>query len=121
MNKETTELLQQLAAKLGTTAEHLWTVMIRQAFISACTDLIFYATTIALVWIFIKKLPRLLGLLEDSEDLPEFLYFLALIALAVITVGFVVVSIAMIPGTIAALANPEYWALKQILEALKTN
>ena len=35
MNEATAKLIEELAAKLGTTAEHLWGVLVRQAPISA--------------------------------------------------------------------------------------
>ena len=34
MNQETIELLKVLADKFGTTTEHLWSVLINQAFLS---------------------------------------------------------------------------------------
>ena len=38
MNDQTLQLLKQLADKLGTTAEHLWAVLVKQAGIEARMD-----------------------------------------------------------------------------------
>lgn len=50
MNEETRKLIESLAASLGTTAEHLWQVLLRQAYISFWTDLLFYTITAVGVW-----------------------------------------------------------------------
>jgi hypothetical protein len=119
MNKETTELLQQLAAKLGTTAEHLWAILIRQAFISACTDLLLYASTIFLVWMCAKKFPQWLSSSNHDPDSDTHFAYIWVFAIASITAAILVIgSVMTIPDTITAFANPEYWALKQILDAV---
>ena len=42
MNDQTLELIRDLAEKLGTTTEHLWGVLMTQAFISGIGDVIFW-------------------------------------------------------------------------------
>ena len=41
MNDQTLELIRDLAEKLGTTTEHLWGVLVTQAYISGVGDVIF--------------------------------------------------------------------------------
>lgn len=119
MNKETLDLLQQLAAKLGTTAEHLWAVLIKQAFISACTDFLFYVITVALLWFAIKKTPKWAQIISNTDsDFIEIGGTAAVVVGWVLVGGLVIAALICIPDTIAALANPEYWALKQILNAV---
>jgi len=40
MNEQTQQLIEKLAEKLGTTAEHVWAVLVRQAPLSSATDAI---------------------------------------------------------------------------------
>lgn len=107
MNAETIKLIETMAAKLGTTSEYLWGVLLKQAPISAAIDA---AGSLLLaagcVW-----LARLCNRKVDSEDWD---------AVAWIPVGLVL----FIFGTITfyalfeiptALLNPEYWALAKLL------
>jgi len=120
MNKETLDLLQQLAAKLGATAEHLWAALIRQAFISGCVDLVLYAFTGCLIWFTFKTIPKLAKALDDDDRTEaEAVGAIAAIgALLVAVVVFGIGSAVSVSGTITAFSNPEYWALQQILSAI---
>lgn len=114
MNENTEKLIRELADKLGTTAEHLWEILIRQAPISALTDTIVFGLSIAILpfacWLLLKFMEKL-----DEE----FHYFIAVILTGTASVACLIVIIGYIMTlsvTIAGFANPEYWALKQIIK-----
>lgn len=114
MNEQITKLLEQLAAKLGTTAEHLWGVLIRQARIEAVTDSLFVILTLVggywyYRWIksYIKRNPY-----EDAE-------IAGLIILGIPMVVSTIISFICLFLIPSELFNPEYWALKEVLNALK--
>jgi len=123
MNPELTKLLNQLAGKLGTTTEYLWSVLIKQAQIDAITNLM----QMVIIWGFgyvLYKIHRKLsksngykhgGCLYDEYD----------------GIGIVMIIVAMVWSFLALAAffcigdvvngflNPEYWALNRVLSTLK--
>jgi hypothetical protein len=119
MNKDTLELLQSLAAKLGTTADHLWGVMIRQARVSVITDLLLDCALVLVIVIAFKKIFPFFDrkIQEDPEG--DFLYILGTLFLGAVLVVCTVVAIFCVPDMVTKIANPEYWALQQILETVK--
>jgi hypothetical protein len=122
MNDQTIKLLRDLADKLGTTSEHLWGVLVRQAPISAITSLILFVGFCGfLVWSFgfikNKTTDQIVGEQRtraewDSEGvgIPAWIIWGLMFVLGV---GF---SFPICYDAICALFNPEYWALKQIIK-----
>lgn len=127
MNKETVDLLKGLADKLGTTAEHLWAVLIRQAYVSFATDLVLYALLIVWLSLCYRLVRQWLekaseckkGQKHSFEDNGQFKYELG--AVLIVSLSFLLCLIAafVIPDTITKIVNPEFWALQQILETVK--
>ena len=122
MNQETLAILNRLAEKFGTTVEHLWGVLVKQAFISAVTDL-FHVLTLLIVasagLVFVYRKTRTPPETEKGDrpyvefegDFALFAWGIALIALVPIYVSVM----ASAPNIISGFLNPEYWALQQIL------
>ena len=121
MNKETQELLQKLAEKLGTTVEYLWQVLLKQAQIDAFTTL-FQFFLIALFGVVLFRLHKkfLKPLSDDrySDNLyskyDEAIVWPMIIGLIV----FVILSICAffsITDMVNGFLNPEYWALQRVL------
>lgn len=111
MDTNTVKLIESLSEKLGTTAEHLWVVLVKQAPISATTMAIFYLVFAAItLWTFFltKKL-----IAKDSDWFP--MWFLWGFFMLVFIVGFAVDS----PSILSGFLNPEYWALNECLDAMK--
>jgi len=111
VNKETVDLIRDLAAKLGTTAEHLWGVLLRQAPISGATDLMQYAllaVAVALWWKWVKATKKRGQYRDEAAWIPVGTVGVAL----AVMVG---VAFFSFPTTVAAFFNPEYWALKQVM------
>lgn len=117
MNNEIVNALETLAAKLGTTSEYLWSILLKQAPISAITDLIQYGLLILACVIWSKKMkntiPKILnkGLNEN--------HWAWVVAISIMLGIFIIVAFFSIPNTIYALVNPEYWALDRLLSKLK--
>ena len=105
MNEETATLLKELAEKLGTTSEYLWEALLRQAPISGTVDLLILAGWVIGLMLMFRKLKKL-----SDKDYIELLW-LGWGLLAII----VAFAFLMLSNIIAALINPEYWALKQLL------
>ena len=124
--KELTPLLEKLAAKLGTTVEMLWGVLLKQAPISGAVDLITCAT---LVWLaiwsfrFVQRKTTVPAATEDKrypsaewEGEGKLVAWLCVAAFAC----FVLICVGTSAQNIfAAFLNPQYWALEQILSKCK--
>lgn len=113
MKNETTILLEKLAAQMGTTAEYLWAVLIRQAPISATVDLVLALIFLTITWLYvrfgIKKWQRIY-----DED-----WGLGYAAGGIIVVILFFCAIISIPGIINGYMSPEYWALKEVLNTIQ--
>ena len=118
MNEVTTKLLQQLAEKLGTTAEHLWQVLVRQAPISASITMALLAGLIISAGLLARlSLRRTRMVIEDdsyddSLRVAAVTSWVAFVAVAIMAA----VMLSDIETAVAGLINPEYWALKQVLK-----
>lgn len=110
MNDATVKLVEELAAKFGTTAERLWEVLIRQAlFAGICDALVTVALVVGMVWSF--RLVKAKTSLEEANSWDE----VAWVIWAVFVFLAALLIIASLSTTLAAFFNPEYWALKQLL------
>lgn len=114
MNEQTQQLIEKLAAKLGTTAEHLWGVLVRQAPISSATEAIalaIYATVMVWGYRLVREKTKEDGDWNDncgSIVLPWIIW-------GVGTLILLIVLCFSLSNIVAGFANPEYWALKEIL------
>lgn len=123
MDDKTLQALNILADKLGTTAEYLWGVLIKQAFISGVVDaitLLSLAVAVVISGIFIYGKGKVPPKTQDDpyphaewdSEIQMMVWAFYLLAAA-----FVLVAISINLSTVvAAFMNPEYWALKQILK-----
>lgn len=112
MNEQTVKLIQELSDKLGTTAEHLWGVMVRQAPISGVIGLLIDVAAILLLMIGWKKLSKINFDKWDDDFGKGALYAALIVATLVSIIGIA----SSLPTEISGIINPEYWALKQILK-----
>lgn len=118
MNEETTKLIRELAEKLGTTTEHLWAVLIRQAPISSLVDLVLIPALAMALWLSLRIASKGVKGLEESfnHDDQNIIMTLgggAFFCLFAILLAFLLCDLDL---AIAGLLNPEYWALKQIIK-----
>jgi hypothetical protein len=130
MNEATAKLISDLANKLGTTADHLWSVLIKQAPIAATwgiMQLFIDGAMMIILWIVARKMFMRAHFLEnddsqyanDTENKVIGLWIggaiVAFIAV-VFTIGFVCGDLGELQVTISGFLNPEYWALKQVMK-----
>ena len=122
MDDKTSQLLEKLAAKLGTTAEYLWSVLIRQAPIDATIGLIQFLGAVIFGFILWKIHKRLcLKVNKHNESLYEEFDIAAALPMVIGLITFVIwilASIFSIGNIISGYFNPEYWALKEIISSL---
>jgi uncharacterized Tic20 family protein len=121
MNEQTAKLVEQLAQKLGTTADYLWSVLLKQAPISAITDLVFFAFTIILGVVIYKVHKHLLAEKDGNNSIYYDLEEGAVVPMIFVLVIWAIMFIAClcsIGNIINGFLNPEYWALKEILSSL---
>ena len=116
MNEKTEQLVRELAEKLGTTIEHLWSVLVRHAVIQSIVGLVIIAGLIIVGTLWTRFLLKS----TTSED-PRWPFddeIPAILIWAITSLGWLVIVIVVLeklPVEITALMNPEYWALKQLL------
>lgn len=116
MNEQTQQLIKQLADKLGTTTEHLWAALLRQAPISATCTIICFVIMLIVAWLLFKTGIKLGKMKEDRWDIDKevcqaIVWTLAGCLVAVTCVVFCF----QLDMVMAGFFNPEYWALKEIL------
>lgn len=110
VNDQTEILLREISERFGVDADHLWGVLVRQAFMNGVVDLLVCAAWAAmLVWSY-----RTLRL-ESEEWSDSALQGQAWVLWGVIAVTSAAIFCTSISDIIGYLVNPEYWALKQIL------
>ena len=116
MNEATAKLIEELAAKLGTTAEHLWGVLVRQAPISAAVNAaLTLAWVVALVcgWRFAVRSMKLAN--KDSIMHDEVVRACVIVTLILVSIATAVAITIGSVGCVSAFANPEFWALEQVM------
>lgn len=122
MNSETNQMLEKLANKLGTTTEYLWGILVSQAKIDAITT-IFQYLIIAIFGIVLYKLNKRFRIEKDNYTTYEKHDYIGFIMASCFGIWCILSFIAFlsIGNTVNGLLNPEYWALNEILESIKTN
>jgi hypothetical protein len=124
VDDKTLHALTNLAAKLGTTAEYLWGALLRQAPITGTIDLLVMSAWVAgcVAWFRFVHRKTTRPAATDEDRYPraawndEFGVGLAWMSVAVFVLISALVIGSELSNTVAALVNPEYWALRQILK-----
>lgn len=113
-----TDLLEKLAAKLGTTIEHLWMVLVNQAHVQVWKNAV-TIIILAIVNAFFAKYA--FGLFkgkhfsDDDDAYPIFVVIFTTILLVTSSIF----GVRLFLEAFDAALNPEYWALNKILELIK--
>jgi len=111
------ETLKMIADRLGVTAEKVFDVMVKQAYVARVSDAIAVVLIVALVLFNVWLLKYTLRKMATDEWPGEILVVnIILFVFAIFAVGMVLVSIQMI---VTAWLNPEAWALIRITEMIK--
>jgi hypothetical protein len=122
MNEQTQKMLEQLAAKLGTTVEYLWGVLVKQAHIEFWSDILWYLVTFSIVFVGYKIGSKLWDRANKAkearyEDEEGWQIGAGLTWAVSAIVGLI--AVWFIPTTLYKILNPEYWALEKILTLLQ--
>ena len=119
---ELTPLLEKLAENLGTTTEYLWGILMKQAMISAISDLIFMAI-VAVAGYYAFKAHVYMSGKEEGEYDNRYEDNLALAIGVVVIIGAVFIcsigAISSIPNIINGFFHPEFWAFDYIMDILR--
>lgn len=116
------EILRVLAEKFGTTTEFLWSIMVRQAYVTGITQIIGFilAGIFVFAWnryVWSLNLPK-----EPEEDRGGDKTFGIMMGRLFGAVGACMWAMIFLCGLTeitTALINPEYWALKQVFGGWK--
>jgi len=110
VEEKVVEMLNVMAVKLGVATEHLWEIMVRQAFVSSAVDVFIYLFWCAVGYVSFILLKRV----EDKEA-RFYLYCVGALGFGLV---MIIIGICF-STTITGFINPEYWALNAILEKVK--
>lgn len=121
MTENLTMLLSELAAKLGTTVEYLWGVMIAQAQVEIYTFIGVFIAFLLSIGVLILTIAGLNKYGLDDYGNPDtkgwgFIIFICISGVVVLTSLMVLIS--NFGDFITAISNPEYWALQEILKQI---
>jgi hypothetical protein len=105
------------ALKVG--AEHVYEVLVKQQFVQSITGLFTLIFIWAILSLLVWKLPKNRDFYFDELDLPHIYTFLLGIGLIVGSIFSVVYTVGIIPVIITGFINPEYGAIREILETIK--
>lgn len=110
MEQEVINIINVLAEKLGTTAEYLWAVLTKQAIITAAT-----LSGQTLIMISVSLIAYKFGRKHSGnwDEILAVFYWVGYVVFAGITFAVAMNAINVVT---TALANPEYWALKQLIK-----
>ncbi len=114
--KEIAPLLEKLAVPLNTTVEYLWATLVRQAPISSIINIIEWVIMGVVTWLAWKVFKKIWKEAYDKNW--DEVWLILPIIIGVVFLIFWIMIICTIPSTIAGFINPEYWALKQLLDAV---
>lgn len=120
MNEQTAALLRDLAAKLGTTVEHLWAVVLKQVPLWIAENIMWALLTgVLAAWLlsvglaFVRPPVERADQWTDDALIPRGVCGALIICVAALVFGFGVVE--NVYGALTGLFNPEFAALAYIL------
>ena len=137
------ELLEQLANSLGVAVEYLWTTLVKQQYVEGVTNLVMAIISIIVVIVLSCCVPKATKfLVNQSKELEEdrrkngtgyngsyittsykedFCNFLKFAVPIVGTIAIIVIVVCITNDTksgIQQLLNPDYFALKEVLDTI---
>lgn len=113
--EKATEYIESLASSLGVAAEHVYGILVKQQYVTGIADAIF-AVIFAIVVTICYKVGKWLATSEMAYRKDwEWLTFIPVL-IGVFAIVFMCVSLY---SAIGHLVNPEYYAIKEIMDVLK--
>ena len=114
ITKEIFTRLDALAAKLGVTAQHLWGVLVRQAGVERTFSIVGMAVGALILVLAVVLFVKATKSLHQEEEVGLVWLWGGILLSAVGLVDF----FTNLYWLLTCTTNPEYWALKQVLEVL---
>jgi len=111
-------VIEGIAQKLGVAAEHLWGVLVRQAWVVGIIDIIGVIIGLIFIGIGIKYIPSLWKGSNEYKDL-SFYDVVGVVLTIIALASLIIVPLSLISG-IMHLMNPEYYAFTDIINQFKT-
>ena len=112
--------LDVFSAKVGVAADQLWAVMVKQAYLSAITDLVtgivMILSSVVFFTLLFKK--NLVSKIKEEFTSEGLVVVLSIIFFACLGLGGLV-TLLPVSELVTPIFNPEYWAYTHILDALK--
>ena len=125
MNEVTLTALTALAAKLSTTVDHLWGVLLAQAAISSYTLISIFSGLylILAVWAYAlfkgyQKKPDTEDKYHDTRYWEDETLGWNLVGIIFSAAIVTIIFLCNIPSILSGLINPEYWALMELAKIL---
>lgn len=125
-NQNVTQLIEKLASKLGTTTEYLWSVLVKQAYVSSIIDIVVSIVLVVISYLVIKGILKAYKKEQEecsrssyysSMDNPLFMLGCIFGGIFILVSGFII--LVNIGNIITGLTNPEYWALNKVLSVFR--
>lgn len=118
-----TEYIDVMAAKLGVAAEHVYEVLVRQQFIDGITYLVMFSLFLLLTIFLGFATVRFFKLGEETDDRDKqelFAFITVCFGIATLILLFIAGFCLLfnVPGAVKQLINPEYYAIKEILDTI---
>ena len=126
MEEKAFEYIDAIAANLGVAAEHVYGALLKQAMVSGLRSVVYIIICLAVSYLIIKMFKRIYSDVKEGEDsifVDSFgislggVFAIIIGGVAIIILFFAIM--ADIGNATTALLNPEYWALKEILNTIK--
>lgn len=120
MKEETiTKYIDQLAQSLNVASEHVYEALIKQAMVSGIASIVW-----AVIFGIATLIVLYVGFMSAKEEFDRYGFdhdvFMTLFVTLIAT-SFVVVPFGLaVENALTALLNPEYWAIKEVLSAIKS-
>ncbi len=111
MTPQIEKLITELATKLGTTAEHLWGVLVKQAPIEAAVSL----GIILAVWSLTALLSFFTWKTYNKGDGDSDMFCPLIIISVILGIISLIVTGCTMGVVFSGFLNPEYWAIKQLI------
>lgn len=118
MEKNTEQLIRELADKLGTTTEYLWGVLIKQAAVYSYSNICFILFLGICVYFPFFLTKKLVNKMKNKHNDYEIEMVFGTVVMGVFLIVFIIHVCVTFTDTITGLTNPEYWALQQILKQI---
>lgn len=126
MNALTDKLIRELADKLGTTADHLWAVLVKQSYIEGWCQVVGVSVVgiiLLLAGLLVNRKTTVKniehnGITYMESDWDDY-GVVAWGVFGIIVFIYAIISIAVISDSVSCFANPEYCALMKIVGGLE--